>query len=82
MNSPSNPDWKTRTYFIGAIAGAVIGFVSALLYTRAAEEDVARGGQPQRIQTGQLLGLALALLPIIRQITDLGAPPTKNNRRR
>jgi F0F1-type ATP synthase assembly protein I len=70
--------WKRQSLVIGTVAGAIIGAFSSYLFNRATEEEIARqGGQPAKIQTGQLLGLALALLAVIRQITELGKTDKK-----
>lgn len=67
--------WKSQAYVIGAAVGSLVGFLSAYLYARAAEEDAERkGGRPSRIPTSQLLTLGLAALGLIRQITELGKP--------
>lgn len=69
--------WKTQVYVIGAIAGAAFGFISAYLYARAAEEEVARtGGKPQ-LSTAQIIGLLLTGLGLIRQISETGKPTKK-----
>ncbi len=74
----STPNWKPQTYTVGAIMGAVFGFLAAYFYARAAEEEAQRtGGQPKPIGTGEMLGLGLAALGLIRQITEMGKPPKK-----
>jgi hypothetical protein len=50
------------------------------MYTRAAEEDVSRLGKAQRISTGEVLGLGLALLAVVRQITELAKGPDRPKR--
>lgn len=75
---PPESNWKTRALFTGTMFGTVFGFVAAYLYTRAAEEDQRAGGSPQnRIQTGDLIGLGLALLGVVRQIAELGRSPQR-----
>ena len=69
--------WRTQAYVIGAAIGSILGLASAYMYTRAAEEDAERIGRPKRVQTGDLLGLGLALLAIIRQVAELGKTPDK-----
>jgi hypothetical protein len=69
--------WKRQTYLMGAAIGSLIGLVSAYLYARAAEEDAERLGKPERVQTGDMLGLGLALLAVVRQIAELGKTPKK-----
>lgn len=72
------PNWKQQAYLIGALGGALLGFLSAYLFARAAEEDAERrGGKPTPIKTTQLLSLSLALLGLIRQISEMGKPSKK-----
>lgn len=69
--------WKTQVYIIGALLGTAFGFISAYLYARAAEEELARtGGKPQ-LSTTQIIGLLLTGLGLIRQISESGKPVKK-----
>jgi hypothetical protein len=80
MSSKDYPDtqWKTRVYVLGTAIGSLFGLASAYLYSRATEEDVARGGgKLPRVQTGELLGLGLAALALVRQITEMGKSKKK-----
>jgi H+/Cl- antiporter ClcA len=72
---------QTQTYVLGAVLGAIAGLLAAVLYARANEEERLAGGQPQKLQTGQMITLGLALLGIIRQIAEMGRPDTKKGRR-
>ena len=63
--------WKTQSYLVGVIGGLLLGLLSAYLYVRATEENMT-GDRPQRVKTGDLMKLTLALLAMIRQIADLG----------
>ena len=66
---------KTRIMITGVIIGAIFGFISSYLYARAAaENDNPDAGKPESISTGQLLTLLLAILGLIRQISELGKP--------
>lgn len=67
----SLPDWKPRTYIVGALIGLVVGLLAAYFYARVSEEDGA--DQPQGIKAVDTLKLAVSVLGLIRQITDLGA---------
>ncbi len=74
MSESGNQDvqsWKSKTYMTGGLAGLIVGLLSAYLYARASEEVNTEGG-PERIKTLDGLKLAVALLGVIRQITDLG----------
>jgi len=72
-------NWRTRSYFYGISVGTIIGFLSAYLYNRAAEEDAdsSAAGKPPQIKTTQLIGLGLTALGLIRQISEMGKPDKK-----
>ncbi|MCC6612099.1 MAG: hypothetical protein IT320_01410 [Anaerolineae bacterium] len=72
---------QTQTYALGAVLGAVAGLLAAMLYSRAAEEERRAGGEPQGMQAGQMITIALALLGIIRQVAEMGRPDGKKGRR-
>ncbi len=73
QTQPTN--WRRRIFIIGGLSGTLLGFLSAYLYARAAEEDAERtGGKLPSVATRELLGIGLALLTLIRQITELGKP--------
>lgn len=70
--------WKAQLYAIGIVAGAAFGFLAAFMYGRAAQEDDnLSGGKPNPIPTGQLIGLLLTVLGLIRQIAEAGKSPKK-----
>jgi H+/Cl- antiporter ClcA len=73
MSEQKQSNWKMQTYGLGAFGGMVFGLIAAYLYARAAEEDTLRsGGKPPQISTTQLIGLALTILGLIRQIAEAG----------
>ena len=67
--------WKTQSYLIGASAGLLFGLVAAYMYSRAAEEDAATTGLPHRASPGEMIGLGLAALAMVRQIAEMGRAP-------
>ena len=70
--------WKSQTYVTGVAAGALFGLVAAYMYSRAAEEDAQRnGGAPNSVSTGEVIGLGLAALAMVRQIAEMGKGPAK-----
>ncbi len=72
---PQENSWKSQTYMTGAIIGAAFGFIAAYLFSRAAEEEAQRnGGKPDKVPTTQLIGVALAGLGLMRQISEMGKP--------
>lgn len=69
--------WRNRTLIIGGVIGIMVGVLSALLYMRAADEHIRKQGGPPPAQNGELIGLALAILAVVRQISELGRPELK-----
>lgn len=67
----AHSNWKMPLYLIGAAIGALLGFLSAHLYARSAEEN--NSGQPPKpLSTADLFRLSLAAIALLRQISDLG----------
>jgi hypothetical protein len=66
-------NWKMTAYLAGGAIGLLTGLAAAHLYARAAEENSARGALPAKIETADAFKLGLALVALVRQITDLGA---------
>ncbi|MDL1901366.1 hypothetical protein FBR02_11400 [Anaerolineae bacterium CFX9] len=76
QGTPENgTGWKTKSYLLGAVIGLAFGLFAAYFYTRAAEDDAVRTGKPARIQTGEVIGLGLAALAIVRQVAEMGRSP-------
>ena len=72
---------NTRIMLTGIGFGAVVGFLSSYLYTRAADEHAnAEAGARQPVSTGQLLGVLLTALGLVRQIAALGKPDKKRRK--
>ena len=73
------PEWKTRAYTLGAVAGLAFGLIAAYLFARAAEEEGVETGnkQPEKIKTTRLMSVSLAALALMRQITELGRKEKK-----
>ncbi len=67
----SETAWKLRVYLFGGLVGLMVGLLAAYFYARVSEENGV--AQPNRIKTMDALKLAVALLSVVRQITDLGA---------
>ena len=77
-------DRKNRIMLTGIGVGAVFGLISSYLYARAAEEnDNPDAGKPESISTGQFLTLLLAILGVVRQISEMGKPtkPDKSGKK-
>jgi hypothetical protein len=63
-------NWKRQTYILGGILGAVMGFLSAYLFAKEAE-DSEDDNRPDVPPTA-LLGLVLSAIGLIRQIAETG----------
>jgi hypothetical protein len=70
-NQMDDNNWKTRTYLIGTIVGALAGLGVAFVLVRRSEET----GEPVQFGTREGLRLGLGLLGLIRQVGRLGANP-------
>ena len=70
-------NWKTKTYFVGWLAGMALGILSAHLFIRSAEDDGEIDGSEVRVNTGTILSLSLAILGLIRQIAEAGSKKKK-----
>lgn len=62
--------YRMRVLLIGGVIGSVLGILSAVLYLRAAEEVHGEEGMPQSPQAGDAVKVGVALLGIIRTITE------------
>jgi hypothetical protein len=67
---PARNTYRARVLLIGGILGSVLGIVSAILYLRAADEVHGPDGAPQAPEAGDAVKLGVALLGIIRTITE------------
>lgn len=65
--NPTNP--KAQTYVVGSLLGLAIGFLAAYFYVRAAEESENADG----LQARDFISIGLALLGLVRQITEMGS---------
>lgn len=67
--SMTQSSWRTKFLIGGAIAGAVLGVLTAFLLTRAADES--HGGPPE-VSTTDALKAGLGVLGVVRAIAALG----------
>ena len=75
-NNRSTGDWKTQTYVIGALLGAAMGFLSAYLFAKEAEDNAEDDERP-KVPPSALLGLALSVIGVVRQISEVGRKENK-----
>jgi hypothetical protein len=65
--SMSEMDWRTKTFVIGGVLGAVLGLSAAYIYVNSVERE---GAEPE-LRPAEAVGLGLALLAVLRQIATL-----------
>ncbi len=73
---------KTQVYLMGAVAGLIFGVLSAHMYNRAATDYGPLADGENRIKTGEVIGLVLALIAVVRQIAEMGRGPEPKRGRR
>lgn len=69
-----SPKWKTQTYVVGTVGGALFGLIVAYLFARASEEQLAASGERPQIPTTAIIGMVLSALGLARQIAEAGRP--------
>lgn len=80
QSSPPNP--RTQIFVLGAIGGLLIGLITAYLYDRSAGDYQRPVDGTNRIKTTELIGLLIAGVAFVRQITELGRSDQKRTARR
>lgn len=63
-------NWKTKFLLIGTVVGALLGFATAFLMARSAEED---GDGPPQVGTMDALRVAAGVIGTMRGVASLGA---------
>jgi len=77
--SPLNdPKARPQRLLIGSIIGTLFGLLGAYFYSRAVEDDVRQhGSQRNPASTGEIIGLGLAVLALLRQVSEMGRSEPK-----
>jgi hypothetical protein len=73
---------RTQAYIVGAAAGLLFGLIAAYMYNRATVDYGPMPDGRNRVQTGDVLGLGLALLAVVRQVAEMGRGPEPKKGRR
>lgn len=69
---------RPQRFLIGGLVGSLLGLLAAYFYTRASEDDVRQNGvQRNPVSTGEIIGLGLALLALLRQVSEMGRSAPK-----
>ena len=69
METQLDSSWKTKTYVIGAVAGALVGLGTAFLLARSSDE---RTGGPPEVSTMDALKIGIGIIGLVRGIASLG----------
>jgi uncharacterized membrane protein len=62
--------YRARVLMIGGAVGTVLGIISAIMYLRAYDEVHEEDGTPAAPEAGDAVKLGVALLGIMRTITE------------
>lgn len=81
MRRDENQSFETGTYVAGGIVGLLAGLIAAYLYKRSAEENRAEGSLPAKLELSDIFPIGLALVALIRQISDLAARQPDNSKK-
>lgn len=65
-------NWKTRLLLVGTAVGAITGLGAAFLLARNAERQGGNSDGLPEISTGEALGVAVAIIGVVRGISALG----------
>ena len=73
-----DPKSRPQRLIIGGIIGSLFGLLGAYFYSRAVEDDVRQNGtQRNPVSTGEIIGLGLAVLALLRQVSEMGRSAPK-----
>lgn len=76
--SNNETDSRPQRLLTGGLVGGFFGLIAAYFYSRAIEDDVRQNGvQRNPISTGEIIGLGLALLALLRQVSEMGRSAPK-----
>jgi hypothetical protein len=74
----NDPKARPQRLIIGGIIGSLFGLLGAYFYSRAVEDDVRQNGaQRNPVSTGEIIGLGLAVLALLRQVSEMGRSAPK-----
>lgn len=77
-NQKNSPDTMSL-YVRGAIIGAALGLVTAMLYRRAVDEAADGEVNDFSLSVGDMIKLAVLLVGVVRQIAELGSERGKDS---
>jgi len=72
QQNATSTNWKTRLYVVGSVLGAALGFMSAYLFAKEAEEEAEEKDTAPEVSLTTLLGMGLSILGLVRQIAETG----------
>ena len=69
LTETSEESWKMKSYIIGGMVGATVGFITAVMLVR--NSDNKHAGPPE-IEITEVLKLSIAAIGLVRGIAALG----------
>jgi hypothetical protein len=78
-NKEGKVNSRNKALIIGGLVGSALGVLAAWLYVQSAKEEEA--APPQDIPTGKMVRLGLSIMEVLRQVTTLGEPEGKGQKR-
>ncbi|HBY92623.1 MAG: hypothetical protein M5U01_29420 [Ardenticatenaceae bacterium] len=73
-----NLQYRQQIALIGALVGAALGALGALIYLDYFSEQQASAGQAARLGFGDMARLATATFALVRQISEIGRKDGKS----
>ncbi len=78
LSNNSETSARPQRIIVGGIVGSLFGLLAAYFYSRAVEDDVRQNGiQRNPVSTGEIIGLGLAVLALLRQVSEMGRSAPK-----
>ena len=71
-------NWRTKAYVVGGLVGVLVGVGAAYLYVSAAEQ----GEETPDLKPGEAVGIGLAVLALLRQISGIRAGDDKDKNKK
>ena len=69
MIETNDDSWKMKSYIIGGMVGATVGFVTAVMLVRTSDKNHAG---PPDIEITEVLKISIAAIGLVRGIAALG----------
>lgn len=82
QDKKTQSSWKNQLYLVGVAVGAVLGFMSAYLFAREAENEAEVEGERPQVSPIAVIGLATSALALVSKIAETGKKPKEEKERK